>query len=132
MTRSSADQPEWDRVRELFSAALDLEPTARDALLREVEERDPTLAAEVGSLLAAHEAASGVLDGPPLSPRAHGPRAGDRIGPYRVIEEIGRGGMGVVYRATRDDQSFTKQVAIKLIDPFLRSDEILRRFRAER
>jgi non-specific serine/threonine protein kinase/serine/threonine-protein kinase len=48
------------------------------------------------------------------------------------VEEIGRGGMGVVFRATRDDGDFTREVAIKLIAPELRSDEVLKRFRAER
>jgi non-specific serine/threonine protein kinase/serine/threonine-protein kinase len=119
----------WNRVRDLFEEALDLEAASRDSLLDAIAERDPPLAAEVRSLLAAHEEATGVLDTPPLSRAAAPP---DRIGPYRILELIGRGGMGVVYRATRDEESFTQQVAIKLIDPFMRSDEILRRFRAER
>ena len=40
-----------------------------------------------------------------------------RIGPYRVLRELGRGGMGTVYLATRDDDAYRKEVAIKLVDP---------------
>jgi non-specific serine/threonine protein kinase/serine/threonine-protein kinase len=48
------------------------------------------------------------------------------------VGEIGRGGMGVVFHATRDDGDFTREVAIKLIAPEVRSDDVLKRFRAER
>ena len=130
--RPADGAPDWGRVRDVFLEALELEPSARDSFLSRIGERDPAVAAEVQSLLSAHEGSSGVLDAPPLSPSLRTASPGDRIGPYRIIEEIGRGGMGVVYRATRDDESFTQQVAIKLIDPFMRSDEILKRFRAER
>jgi len=124
--------PDWDRVRDLFHEAVELDTDARETLLSSLATDDPALAAEVRSLLAAHEESTGVLDTPPLSPAARTASPGDRIGPYRILEQIGRGGMGVVYRATRDDESFTQQVAIKLIDPFMRSDDILKRFRAER
>ena len=134
--RSGEAAHEWGRVRDLFHEALELEPASREPFLSKIDERDPDLAAKVRSLLAAHDETGGILDAPPaaLHAPADGRRAspGDRLGPYRILEEIGRGGMGVVYRATRDDESFTKDVAIKLIDPFLRSDEILKRFRAER
>ena len=127
---------DWRRVRDLFHEALELEPASRESLLAKIAEQDSVLAARVRSLLAAHDETGGILDAPPttLYAPAEGWRASppDRLGPYRILEEIGRGGMGVVYRATRDDESFTKDVAIKLIDPFMRSDEILKRFRAER
>ncbi|MGH9651102.1 MAG: hypothetical protein ACRD3I_11610, partial [Terriglobales bacterium] len=78
-----------------------------------------------------HEAAGDFLDSPAVAPFLAPVASGDRLGPYRVIEEIGRGGMGVVFRAVRDDGHFSKEVAIKLIDPGVRSERILRRFRAE-
>jgi len=144
MTPASPDDPggdrppsAWDRVRELFHQALDLDPAGRDAFLGDLARQDPALAEQIRSLIAAHETASGLLDQPPVSSRAVAEgktelRSGDRLGPYRILEEIGRGGMGVVYRATRDDESFAKEVAIKVIDPFMRSDVIMKRFRAER
>ena len=57
---------------------------------------------------------------------------GSSIGPYRVVEELGRGGMAVVYRAARVDGEFEQQVAIKLIKRGTDTDEVLRRFRQER
>jgi non-specific serine/threonine protein kinase/serine/threonine-protein kinase len=122
----------WDRVHDLLHEAIDLEPAARRDFLSGIAEVDRLLAAEIQSLLSAYEASSDFLAEPPVAAFIPSVIAGDRLGPYRIAEEIGRGGMGVVYRATRDDESFTRDVAIKLIDPAMRSDQILRRFRAER
>ena len=58
-------------------------------------------------------------------------KTGNRIGPYRILREIGRGGMGAVYLAERDDEHYRQQVAIKLIKPGLGGDVIRRRFRNE-
>src|SRR5271169_4537437 len=55
-----------------------------------------------------------------------------RIGPYRLIRELGHGGMGVVYLAVRDDGTFTKKVAVKLIRDGVRCGEAIDRFLAER
>jgi serine/threonine protein kinase len=129
---SQGESPTWDRVHALFHEVLELEPEARPRVLDGMAATDPALAAEVRSLLAAHENASSFLSQSPVVALDRAIAPGERLGPYRVIDQIGRGGMGVVYRAVRDDESFTKEVAIKVIDPGLRSDEILRRFRAER
>ena len=121
----------WERVQHHFHEALELEPAARDVLLTRLAGDDPALAHEVRSLLAAHADASGFLATPPAARFSGGASPGDKIGLYRIVEEIGHGGMGVVYRATCEDD-FTKEVAIKLIDPGMRSEEILKRFWAER
>jgi eukaryotic-like serine/threonine-protein kinase len=55
-----------------------------------------------------------------------------QIGPYRVERELGRGGMGVVYLASRADQQYRKQVAIKLLRPGHDGDQVFRRFQNER
>ena len=55
---------------------------------------------------------------------------GKTLGKYRIIEKIGRGGMGVVYRGV--DETLDRQVAIKAISPELVEDDLVRRFRAER
>ena len=57
---------------------------------------------------------------------------GDRLGAYRVVEEIGRGGMGDVYLAIRDDDEFQKQVAIKVVRRGMDTADVLHRFRYER
>jgi eukaryotic-like serine/threonine-protein kinase len=124
--------PTWDRINALFHEALDLEGPARDALLSRIEAQDPALAGEVRSLLAAHAGASGFLAGSPVQSLYEAARPGDRFGPYRILEEVGRGGMSVVFRAVRDDENFTKEVAIKLLPASLRSSDLVHRFGAER
>jgi non-specific serine/threonine protein kinase/serine/threonine-protein kinase len=119
-------------VGECFHEALALEPGARERFLASLAATDAELALEVRSLIEAHERASGFLAGPAAPARPGGASPGDRLGPYRLVAEIGRGGMGVVFHATRDDGDFTRDVAIKLIAPEVRSDDVLKRFRAER
>ena len=58
--------------------------------------------------------------------------AGLRVGPYRLVRELGRGGMGTVYLAVRDDDAFHKRVAIKVLKRGMDTDAIVRRFRTER
>jgi len=78
---------------------------------------------------------SGVLEGtlPRLASSAPGASpVGRHIGPYRVLSEIGHGGMGAVYRAVRDDDQYQKQVAIKLLREGTGSELVIERFKAER
>ncbi|HEY8378035.1 MAG TPA: serine/threonine-protein kinase, partial [Nannocystis sp.] len=123
----------WARIEALFAEAVELPPAERSAYLERVEP-DPTLRAEVEALLAAHEApAAGLLDGPPpwLRGRAD-PDLPDRIGPYRIERLLGRGGMGRVYLAEHEAADFRRKVAIKLVRRGLDTEDVLRRFRAER
>src|SRR3954469_10287757 len=55
-----------------------------------------------------------------------------RIGPYRVLRELGRGGMGTVYLAERDEPGLRKTVAVKVVSPGMASTFVVRRFRTER
>jgi eukaryotic-like serine/threonine-protein kinase len=128
-----------DRIESIFDEALDRPPDTRDAFVAEACAGDDHLLAEVQALLAAHE-----RDGSPLDRGAagiaasllddHEQRHGEarRIGPYRVLRELGRGGMGVVYLAERDDGQFRRRVAVKLLRASPDADELNRRFRAER
>jgi len=125
-------EPTWDRVHVLFHEALELGPEARQEFLERIMKDDPALGSQVRSLLDAHENAGDFLDSPPLIASAASLAPGERLGPYRIVQEIGRGGMGVVYRAVRDDEHFQKEVAIKVIEPGMRSEGILKRFRDER
>jgi serine/threonine protein kinase len=130
----------WDQVQQVFLAVADLPPSEQTAVLDEMCEGDPVLRSEVESLLRADttsesvfassfatalkkEAAS-LLDGSRLE--------GARIGPYRVIREIGRGGMGSVYLAARADEQYESNVAIKVVRAGFDTDFVLRRFRGER
>lgn len=97
-------------IRRLFDEAVELPPGAREDLLLR---HDPELAAEVRSLLAAHEQKTDLLDHSPIRPVRLEPQR--RLGAYRIEGELGRGGMGVVYRASRADDAYQKTVAIKVL-----------------
>ena len=126
-------EPFRQRVDELFDAALDLPAAERAAYVVEAAAGDPRLAAEVQALLRAHDRADGVLDGGPAAPAAAVPELPEprRIGPYRILGELGRGGMGLVYAAERDDGQFQRRVAIKVLradaDPSLKARVVAER-----
>ena len=120
-----------------FDAALDQPASRRKQWLHDHYRDDPALVGEVQALLAAHDRAEGILEASPV-PRPLGARAAPptdpqrRIGPYRVVREIGRGGMGVVYLAERDDGQYHRRVAVKLLRASPDADELHRRFLGER
>ena len=114
------------RIEELFEAALELPADERSGWLRAVCGGDDELREQVKALLGAHEVAERVFE------PARAPEPMRRIGPYRVVRELGRGGMGVVYLAERDDGHFRRRVAIKLLRGSPDGEELHRRFRAER
>src|SRR5215831_14427341 len=119
------------RVEELFEAALAREPETWASFLAEAAAGDANLAEEVLALLDSREKVLGdqTLESPSESIALP---VGRRVGPYRVLSEIGHGGMGAVYRAIRDDDQYRKQVAIKLVHRGMDSDFIIQRFKAER
>jgi len=113
------------QIREAFCRAVDLLPGERGAMLAELP---ADLREEVESLLTAHESAGRFLD-----PRGERPLdRGECIGPYRILELIGQGGMGLVYRACRHDGEFQREAAIKLVGGRLFAPEAERRFISER
>jgi len=123
----------WAIVQALFDEALAQPPDGRDAWLATACQGDAALAALVRRLLDADSRENTDLDdavsyavGDLLTPIT-----ARRLGPYRVVSEIGRGGMGTVYLAERDDHQFEQRVAIKVIRGWIDGDR-LRRFRAER
>lgn len=122
-----------DRLRMLFDAALAHTGTDRDAFVRE-SCADDSLRIELDRLLAAHDRAGSFLDGSALASFGEDLTAwaGRRLGVYEIAHEIGRGGMGVVFLATRVDELFRKQVAIKVLRSNLDGRELLDRFRRER
>ena len=119
-------------VQELFDAALELSPESRAAFLDEACRADPDLRRGVGDLLAVLDRAHTAELFPPLADAPRGLLAfGERIGPYRVLHELGAGGMGVVFLAERDD--IEKRVALKLVrEGGLASGDRVRRFLLER
>jgi eukaryotic-like serine/threonine-protein kinase len=106
--------PDRSRVETLFEAALELAPTSRPDFVAAACGGDDAMRRAVLALLSADARDGGVLERDPrglLEPE----RMPTRLGVYRVLREIGRGGMGVVYDAERDDGQFRRRVAIKII-----------------
>ncbi len=129
----------WQQVRSILEAALELAPDERAAYVKAVCADDGALKEEVQSFISSYEEAGDFLENTPLLDDAiqlDDPEpqmlVGQRLGPYKLMGEIGRGGMGVVFLALRDDDEYKKRVAIKLVKRGLNSDEVLHRFRHER
>ena len=125
----------WEQVKELFALALEHEPAERSRFLRQACAGDDRLRVEVESLLSSFDDADTFLEDCPaadLLTKQSRAIAGKKIGAYRIVREIGRGGMAVVYLGERDDQSYRKQVAIKMVKPGIDTEQILQRFRNER
>src|SRR5262245_17558321 len=122
-------------IESIFESALDLTPTDRRRWLATRCGDDAWLHAEVDSLIAAHERPDGLLDGNlavAASDVLSGRPRNSRIGAYRIVRELGRGGMGIVYLARRDDGQYDQLVAIKLVQTYPDAVEMRRRFAAER
>jgi eukaryotic-like serine/threonine-protein kinase len=130
----------WQRIEEIFEAAVALPQSQRESFLAESCGRDDKLRSQINAMLAADEKESDLnLNVADLGANVLfaeqekvDQNVGRRIGNYRIIREIGRGGMGAVYEAERDDAEFRQRVAIKLIKRGMDTDFILRRFRHER
>ena len=118
----------WQQVRAILFTASGMEGDRRAHYLEEQCGHDASLRGEVEDLLAALQESGGFLEpgmrAVPGLDEAH-------IGPYRVLEEAGRGGMGVVYRARRDND-YRQVVAIKLVRVELATQPLIERFRIER
>lgn len=123
--RPALSPERFAQLRESFHRLLACADSERAAYLQRVEAEDAELAQALRGLLA-------TLDEADLAPAAPADARGQQFGPYRIVEQIGRGGMGVVYRAERIDGAFEQQVAIKLLPAGTRSRELVQRFLRER
>lgn len=144
----------WQQIEAVFQEALDLSEDARSSYLSEKCNGDDELRSEVERLLSDLDSAEGFIERPvwtdsqflnssakkviseSLDEEIDNIRGedftGSQIGAYRLLGELGRGGMGAVFLAERADGEFSQRVAIKLIKRGMDSDFIVRRFRHER
>jgi serine/threonine protein kinase/Tol biopolymer transport system component len=135
------DAEGWRRLEPLLDAALDLEPAQRTAYVERVGAGDPELADALSAMLQECVRAEHFLTKSPESlyaallsePAMAGPPLGTRVGPYRLVQEAGRGGMGMVFVAERADDQYRKRVALKVIRGGVGLDpRLVHRFREER
>jgi serine/threonine protein kinase len=140
-------QPDrWRHLEELYHAALEHTEDQRAAFLERACGGDQALRSEVESLIAYARQTGRIIDQPALEVIAAAmaedlcaeddkqtdKMIGSRIAQYRLVEKLGAGGMGDVYRAIRADDQFEKQVAIKLVRQGLDTEFVYARFRKER
>jgi Tol biopolymer transport system component/serine/threonine protein kinase len=129
-------QPErWGLVKELLAACLELDPSERSDYLDRTCGHDAGLRAELESLIASYDDSGDPLDEGEARTADEADATqiiGRRIGPYRIIEEIGEGGMSRVYLGVRADDAFRKRVAVKVVKRGMDYEFVLRRFRNER
>ncbi len=143
------NQDLWRRISAAFDALCDLPAAARQERLESFEREDPELAGELRVMLRADGRESGVLARSPLDldaaasaaisdQESAGPpvdgalAAGALLGPWRLVERLGAGGMGEVWTAERADGAFEQRVALKLLRRGLETEGVLRRFLRER
>jgi len=135
----ASDAKRWDQIGEVFTKVMELPIEEREGFLDRECAGDPGLKAEVQALLDSADSSEeyflglAVRAGVPTSPPERlGRLAGKRLGRWRLVELIGRGGMGAVYLAERDDDQFTMQAALKILPLGVSSEDHRRRFLAER
>jgi serine/threonine protein kinase/tetratricopeptide (TPR) repeat protein len=129
------DSKQWQKVKELFSATLDLPLNERGAFLENVDE---AVRVEVEKLLSNFDDAEEFINEPAVvefgfdEKRSNGSLTGKKIDDYLILEEIGSGGMGAVYLAEQQSENFSHRVALKLIKRGMDTNSVLKRFMTER
>ncbi|MBP9109420.1 MAG: serine/threonine protein kinase [Pyrinomonadaceae bacterium] len=128
---------DWETVKEVFGLVIDEPVETRDKLLRQRCGDDEALYAEVHSLIVASTESDNIIESNAidLAAKIDLPKvdyADRHFGNYRIIREIGSGGMGSVFLAERDDGEFSMQVALKIVRQSIADSEVISRFKQER
>ena len=122
----------WVRLEELFAAAADLPRPRQIAFIEQETASDPELGRELRNLLAHDTGARSRIEQAVQSAARPLDWEGRRVGPYRIVREVGRGGMGLVFEAVRDDDEYRKTVALKVAPWWCDLYELRARFKRER
>ena len=140
------NQDTWKRLEPLADQVLEMNAEDRRAFVEDLRTQDPELCRKLEAFVAMEVGSRDFMTAPverhvPALLEALGEEEsswdglqleGERVGPYRLVRELGRGGMGAVFLAVRADGHFDQRVALKLVKRGMDSEEILERFRAER
>ncbi len=128
---------DFERIRQVFMAIIEQPSTQRESLLDEACGNDAELRQQVALLFKAHAAGDGILDrneagSTPTRPyESMSERPGTVIGPYKLLQQLGEGGMGTVFMAEQTEP-IQRKVALKVIKPGMDSRQVIARFEAER
>jgi serine/threonine protein kinase len=128
---------DWQRVKEIFADALEQPASLRARFLQEACGNDFDLREEVESLLKSNDEDEHIIEKNALNfsqvfKSNGGNYKGKQFGHYKILREIGRGGMGAVFLAERTDGEFQQQVALKIVRQTIADSELERRVRRER
>ena len=123
----------WNSIKDVVDSVLEIPPEQRASYLDQ-HCPDPQIRRSVEALLESYEASAAFFREPAIVDHLHDDASwiGQRVGSYKILEEVGAGGMGVVYRAARADDEFSQHVAVKVVGGILASKAHLERFRIER
>jgi serine/threonine protein kinase len=126
-----ATPEQWPKIKEIVAEALEREPSERSAFLDQACSQHGELRAEVESLLAAHADANGLSEPPWTTTLTEAAGESKIVGPYRLIRELGVGGMGQVWLAEQTEP-VRRRVALKLIKAGMYDAAVVQRFQSER
>ncbi|MEQ1604768.1 MAG: serine/threonine-protein kinase [Pyrinomonadaceae bacterium] len=128
---------EWQRIKDLFAEAIEKPADAREDFLKDACDGRSDIYDEVVSLIAASADPENLIENNSYDLASkivaqETPITEQHFGRYKIIREIGSGGMGTVFLAERNDGEFVMQVALKIVRQSVADREIIERFRRER
>ncbi len=132
MKKFSESEIRWQKLKEIFDEVVDMPPSERLKHLSEIQLDDKSFRQELLEMLEAEQEVGNFLEKPVFTDIEANALIGQNISHYKLVEEVGAGGMGVVFAASRIDGEFEQKVAIKVTNRSFFSPELLRRFKTER